>query len=308
MENINFDSSSTVIAISDNVIVLYPPKHDNLICTVSQTVPITCVALPDSLVFIDCGIYTDLVKKFRLDMEKKFDQETSHLFLTHSHYDHVLALEVFADVSIVISESGIREIEVLLNMIKGKSAEEWMKLLGMDKEDADFCAKLNPILPNVGIKDKYKITSDDVELIFEVIGGHSHDSSFIYIPKYGTLCAGDNLVECYHPRPGIPDDALRILQYWESLDIDKVVPGHGKDVSKEYITKLRMYYEDLLSALKNLIAQSLILKKIYTNPSIPEYFGKDQKDWIPGAWTDSNWAHETIRIWYKHIKHATKRV
>ena len=213
MENINFNSSSTVIAVSDNVIVLYLPKHDNLICTASQTVPITCVALPDSLVFIDCGIYTDLVKKFRLDMEKKFDQETSHLFLTHSHYDHVLALEAFADVSIVISESGIREIEMLLNMMKGKNTEEWMKRWRMDKEDADLCAKLNPILPNVGIKDKYKITSDDVELIFKVIGGHSHDSSFIYIPKYGTLCAGDNLVECYHPRPGIPDDALRILQY-----------------------------------------------------------------------------------------------
>ena len=307
MENINFDSNSTILAVSDNVVVMYPPKHENLICTANQTVPITCVALPDSLVFIDCGIYADLVKKFQLDMEKKFNQKTSHLFLTHSHFDHVFALEVFADASIVISESGIREIEMLMNRMKGKGAEEWMKYYKGDKEDADILANLNPILPNVGIKDKYTIKSDDVELIFEVIGGHSHDSSFIYIPRYRTLCAGDNLVECYHPRPGIPDDALRILQYWESLDIDKVVPGHGKVVSREYITKLRMYYEDLISALKKLIAQNLTLKKIYNNPSIPEYFGRENKNWMPGAWSDSNWIYETIRIWYKHLKHATKR-
>ena len=43
----------------------------------------------------------------------------------------------------------------------------------------------------------------------------------------------------------------------------------------------------------------------------PEYFGKDQKDWMLGAWSDgphSNWQHETIRIWYKHLKRTSKNV
>ena len=97
--------------ISDNVVVMYPSKPRNPMNDAPQTVTTTCIALPDELVFVDCGIYPDLATKFRTDMEEKYQRKCSHLFLTHTHWDHIMAMEVYKDTNVVASESGIKDLE-----------------------------------------------------------------------------------------------------------------------------------------------------------------------------------------------------
>lgn len=41
-----------------------------------QTVAITCIALPDELIFVDCGVIPKVASKFRSDMEKRFQLNT----------------------------------------------------------------------------------------------------------------------------------------------------------------------------------------------------------------------------------------
>ncbi|MFX1490209.1 MAG: hypothetical protein ACFFBI_13745 [Promethearchaeota archaeon] len=50
-----------------------------------QTVPTTCIALPNKFIFIDCGVNPDLASNFREDMEKKYQKNVriySSLILT----------------------------------------------------------------------------------------------------------------------------------------------------------------------------------------------------------------------------------
>ncbi|MFW9878697.1 MAG: hypothetical protein ACFFG0_36930 [Candidatus Thorarchaeota archaeon] len=90
--------------VSDNIFVMYPIKADDPKKSAANTVPTTCFTLPNELVFIDCGTYPDLSSKFRFDMETKFKRKTSHLLLTHLHWDHFLAMETFNDINIVAPE------------------------------------------------------------------------------------------------------------------------------------------------------------------------------------------------------------
>jgi glyoxylase-like metal-dependent hydrolase (beta-lactamase superfamily II) len=86
-----------------------------------QTVTITCIALPDELIFVDCGVFPKIASQFRSDMEKRFQRNTSHLLLTHTHWDHIFAMEAFEDVTVVTSKVGI---QYLKRNLKGAFSKE----------------------------------------------------------------------------------------------------------------------------------------------------------------------------------------
>ncbi|MFW9824414.1 MAG: MBL fold metallo-hydrolase [Candidatus Thorarchaeota archaeon] len=293
--------------VTDNVIVMYPFKPRYPFNDAPQTVPCTCIALPKELIFVDCGVYPDLAEIFRRDMEKKFKRECSHLLLTHTHWDHILAMEVFKDVTAVASETGINDLNNFLKVLNNKPQEDWPGILNTTEvEVIEILAKSNIFLPNMSVKEQITIGEKDHEVIFRVIGGHSKDSAYIFYPKEKVLCGGDNLIECYYQLSGSPDETLKIIRHWDSLDINFAIPGHGKVVNKDFITNLRLYYEDLITVLEELINQGITRKKILTHPQLPQYFGKKQSNWKEGCFPNSNWMEMTIRRWYHYLKSKNK--
>ncbi|MHA2393372.1 MAG: MBL fold metallo-hydrolase [Promethearchaeota archaeon] len=293
--------------VTDNVFVMYPSKPSYPSNTAPQTVPTTCIALPYELIFIDCGVYPDLAAKFRNEMENKFQRECSHLLLTHTHWDHILAMEIFKDVNIVASEIGIKDLNNFLKVIGNESQENWPGMLNTEeKEVFDILAKSKLFLPNLSVKEELSIGTLDNEIIFKVIGGHSKDSAYIFSPKEKVLCGGDNLIECYYQLSGTPSETLGIIRNWDSLDIEFAVPGHGKVVKKDFITDLKTYYEDLITTLEDLINQEIPRKKILNHPNLPQYFGKGRRDWSEGCFPSSNWMEMTIRSWYHFLKSKNK--
>ena len=52
---------------------------------------IFCVALSDELLFIDAGMLHGYTSSFREAMEKHYGLETSILYISHAHIDHILA-------------------------------------------------------------------------------------------------------------------------------------------------------------------------------------------------------------------------
>ncbi len=64
--------------------------------------------------------------------------------------------------------------------------------------------------------------------------------------------------------------------------------------------------EELIDTHEKLCAEKHSIKEILNHTSLPEYFGSENKDWMPGAWSDSNWIQDTIRIWYRFSKRKLK--
>ena len=131
------------LKVSNNVNVMYPLQNSNLIKSASKTVPTTCIKLPDELIFVDCGSYPDLSSQFRLDMEKKFQRKTTYLLLTHLHWDHFLAMDVFKDVNIVAPELGMPEFNNFLTMINEIEEDKWGSLFLIDDDKVIETIKKN---------------------------------------------------------------------------------------------------------------------------------------------------------------------
>ncbi|MHA1932822.1 MAG: MBL fold metallo-hydrolase [Promethearchaeota archaeon] len=291
------------IQVSENVFVMPSSRASNPLKNAPQTVTSTCIALPNELVFVDCSPYPELSLKFRLDMEEKFARKTSHLLLTHTHWDHILSMQVFKDVDTVSSETGINELNNFLNTLNNTEEDKWSGLFLIEEQeivDIFKTVKLSP--PNVLVKKEFRIGKEPYELIFRVLGGHSNDSASIYFPFEKVLCAGDNLIECFAQLPGTPSETLEIYRYWESLDIEKIVPGHGNIVDKNYLVKIKHYFENLYSALEILIDQRIPRKKILDHPSLPKYFAESQLGWTESGNSDMKWLEMTIKSWYRHLK------
>ncbi|MHA1912788.1 MAG: MBL fold metallo-hydrolase [Promethearchaeota archaeon] len=288
------------IEISDNIVVMYSNKEYNLLNSAPQTVPSTCICFPNNLIFVDCGAYPDIALKFRQDMEARFKKSTSHLLLTHTHWDHTLAMEVFEDIDIVASERGIQDLGSFIKVLKSKEQDKWPTILNTEEEKIIQILKdVKLFLPNISVREEFKIRED---VIYRIIGGHSADSAEVYFPKEKVICAGDNLVECYAQLPGNPDETIEILKHWESLDLDYIVPGHGKVVKQDFLVKLKTYFENLIYSLEELIKQNITRRDILTHPTLPYYFGKDHPNWIEGCFPNSNWIEMTIRSWHRYLK------
>lgn len=289
---------------------MYTDVTENVVTTASSihstapihTIAMTCFALPDELIFVDCGAIPRVASKFRSAMEKRFQLNTSHLLLTHTHWDHIFAMEAFEDVTVVSSKVGIQYLKRNLKGAYSKEKREKMaeRRFSDDRDTADCIRNARLFLPHTGVKEELVIGSEK-QVIFRVVGGHSKDSACIYSPAEQILCTGDNLLTCYAQLPGKPDETLEIFNCWETLNINKVIPGHGPVVGKEYIEKVRMYFEALISALRVLKAQDLPVKEVLHHPSLPVYFGRKQPEWIEGGKYHTKWLEMNTKYWYKWL-------
>lgn len=291
------------LKVSENVYVMYPLQNPNQMMSASNTVSTTCIALPDELIFIDSGSYPYLTSQFRADMEKQFQRKTTHLLLTHLHWDHFLAMDVFEDVSVVASVLGVPGFDNFIHGITNTEEDKWGSVFLIDEEEIIKIvknAKLKP--PNVLVKEELRIGSEENEVIFRVIGGHSVDSAYIYFPSEKVLCTGDNLNECFAQLPGTPKDTLRIFSHWESLDINKIIPGHGNVIDKDYLLNVGSYFKQMISILKNLINNNVPRREIFNHPSLPKYFALNKPNWTEGPKPDMKWINTTTKSWYRNLK------
>ncbi|MFX0067428.1 MAG: MBL fold metallo-hydrolase, partial [Candidatus Hermodarchaeota archaeon] len=224
-------------------------------------------------------------QQFRKDMEEKFQKKTSLLLITHRDGDHYAARDAFKNVDIVTTKfTG----EITIKRSKEKKVTKQSAILNIERRK-----KENELI----------IGSKGDTITFRVIGGHSPDSAFIYSPSQRTLCAGDNLLSCYMQL--IRHSAKQFLDayhYWESLDIDYVIPGHGHVVNKEFITKIRHYIEnDLLPVIRQLKNQGFSINKVQKHPDLPSYNLISRHLWEKGSLRNKKFWRFTIRELYKIV-------
>ncbi|MFW9993427.1 MAG: MBL fold metallo-hydrolase [Candidatus Odinarchaeota archaeon] len=181
-------------------------------------------------------------KAFRDELEDYFQLPVKYLFLTHSHTDHRNGIPAFKDITIVSSE---------------KTAKHMPKTVRWSS------------LETVTFDDKFVISSNDsLKVEFHHIGGHTVGSSILYFPSEKVLFAGDLVVE-FVPisidRTFSPDDLITGLEYIQSLDVEKIVPGHSW-FDKIFYTKTELNQQ--ITLLKTL--RKLMIDAIEDNISLAE--------------------------------------
>ncbi len=291
--------------VTDNIVVAnFLDKTRSKYNDAPQTATITCISLPDGLVFVDCGVYTKAIAQFREEMEQRFQKKTSHLLLTHSHWDHILAMKAFKDVDVVISKKGIT---ALRRAYKGylSQKERIERAISYKDEDAELAEDIENaelFLPTITVKEELRIGSEKHQIIFKVIGNHTSDSAIVHIPSEKTLCTGDNLIATYPQLIRSSHDTIEMYREWEKMDVDHFIAGHGDPVKKEYVRNLRLYYENLVAFLQDQIKQKVGIKRTLDHPDLPKYFAVDYPEWSYACRPNANWLENDIKSWYNFLR------
>jgi glyoxylase-like metal-dependent hydrolase (beta-lactamase superfamily II) len=220
------------------------------------------------LSFSNCGyivtdkgvvvIDTQLVPMFANEMIKEIkavtDKPIKYVINTHWHTDHTGGNEVFSPEARIIGHEFTRKI-----IAKRRKEQEEGKVDESLKQLGKF--KFTP--PNITFNENMTlhIGGKVIELKY-FGGGHSGGDIIVYLPKEKVIFSGD----LFSKGSGLPnyrddsniDKLIKSLRKMQTLDIEKIVPGHMSIVEKK----------DIQVSIDKLLAFRAEVKK-YVDANIP---------------------------------------
>lgn len=185
------------------------------------------------------------------------------LILTHHHSDHIFGMRVFKEAGAkTIAHENVRKFlshrtlplfRPILNSYKPFIVKLMVKRLSYPKEKAEkLVGDVKLSLPDEVFADDKRLQIDDDKLLLLYTPGHVPSEISVYHPESKSLFAGDTIYEGMPltTRFGGPKEWrqwIRSLEKLEQLEINKIVPGHGKVCGKEEIQRNIEYLENLLA-------------------------------------------------------------
>lgn len=207
------------------------------------TVNAGIIFTPQSVIFIDSGMTIASGEFLWKTAQKRMSgNENVYLILTHHHSDHVFGMRV-------MKEEGAKVIahQTVEYWFKNLNGERYKKLLaereGWSLEMADTVFG-DVILsePDQFVEQDTVLHIDGEEIHVLVTPGHVPSELCVYHSNSKTLFAGDAIYEgsALTTRFGGPTEWklwISHLERLKNLEINTVVPGHGKLCPKEEIDR-----------------------------------------------------------------------
>ena len=224
----------------------------------------TIVSGKNCLVVVDTSLFPEKALKIRKFSQEIFGKPVGLVINTHYHPDHTFGNSAFEDANIVSS----------------KLTKEFMEQMDRDyivNIWGEEIAKKNHVsLPNTTFEEKLSLSECGVKMKLCNLGGHTPDSTIVFLEKQGILIAGDLIFNGYHLE--ITDDSN--IEDWKSaLNILRdlspffVVPGHGEvggmeliKSTKDYLIRIEAFVEGRISK------EELISDKNFSERDFPELF------------------------------------
>lgn len=207
----------------------------------------------DGIVVIDTLISAKEAQRFIKDIRKISDKPIRYVIDTHYHLDHAFGNAEFAKLgAIIISHANDRK--NLEN--NGEPTLKNAKNFGLTDEDM---AGTVIALPTLTFTERMTIElgGERVELIY-VAPSHTSGSILVHLPDKKVLFAGDILFTDFHPFMAEGDIAgwLKNLDYIATLDVERIIPGHGPLSGKKDIADMKSYLVAFDTKARELAAKS----------------------------------------------------
>ncbi|MBI4680401.1 MAG: MBL fold metallo-hydrolase [Nitrospirae bacterium] len=207
----------------------------------------------DGIVVIDTLVSAKEAKRFIKDIKAITKKPIKYVVNTHYHLDHTFGNSEFAKLgAVIISDTNDSKNLKTRGEIALKNAKDY----GLSEQDMKGTKIAYPALT---FNDRMEIDLGDqkIEMIFI---GHSHTdgSILVYLPEKKILFAGDILFTNYHPfiADGNIEEWVKALDYIMTMDVEKIIPGHGPISSKQDIEDMKNYLIAFDMKAKELAAKS----------------------------------------------------
>jgi glyoxylase-like metal-dependent hydrolase (beta-lactamase superfamily II) len=192
----------------------------------------------DGIVVVDTLISAKEAARFIKDIRAVSDKPIRYVINTHSHLDHTFGNSEFAKLGAVI----VSHVNGKRNMqINGEANLKKAGAYGLTEKDMEGTRITYPTLT---FSEKMQIDLGDqvVELIYAG-PSHTDDSISVYLADKKILFAGDILFTDYHPNIADGDLAgwTKTLDSIMTLDVAKIIPGHGPVSGKKDVGDMKDY-------------------------------------------------------------------
>ncbi|MBI1810501.1 MAG: MBL fold metallo-hydrolase [Nitrospirae bacterium] len=207
----------------------------------------------EGIVVIDTLISAKEARRFIGDIRAISKKPIKYVINTHNHLDHTFGNSEFKKLGAVII-SQVKDAEKMK-----KESEATLKnsrVYGLAEKDMKG-TKI--VYPELTFTDRMEIDlgGQKVELIYTG-SSHTEGSIMIYLPENKILFAGDILFTNYHPyiADGDIESWVKVLDYIMTIDVEKIIPGHGPISSKKDIEDMKNYLIAFDKKAKELAANS----------------------------------------------------
>ena len=215
----------------------------------------------DGIVVVDTMISAKEAKRFIRDIRTISPKPIRYVVNTHYHFDHVFGNSEFAKLgAVVIAQENVKK-------AMEKSARETLKNIGeygLTPKDMKETTLAYPVL-TYGDRMTIDIGGQQIELI-HARQSHTDGDTLVYLPGKKVLFAGDILFTNYHPflGEGNIEEWAKELDDIKSMDVEKIIPGHGPLSGKNDLDDMKKYILMFDKKAKELASQSDDIQKIVT--------------------------------------------
>ena len=230
--------------------------------------------------------------------------KVDYLINTHSNGDHYFGNGLVEGAKIISSEICAKEMEDIAPSKMAFLMKIWW-LLGkggryLHKSFKQFDFRGIPlVLPHQVFQDSMilSVGKKRIELL-EVRDAHTASDTMVYLPKDKIIFCSDLLfIE------GTPVVWTKGVQSWiaaldkiNSLDVDRIVPGHGPVTDKNGVSKLKVYFEHIYSETKKRFSKNMSILDASLDIDLKEY----------KRWGDPERLVTTVHAIYQELKPTMK--
>lgn len=247
------------------------------------------VTTAEGIVLIDTPMMPTDALKWRDDVAKR--GAVRYIINTHHHIDHTTGNSFFPGVA--ISHQGVKElftapltkaadsdrIQDAVNSGQGMVGYIRSVVREYDPEGALLLENYERKAPSITFSERLNlyVGQHTFELIH--LPGHTESHIGVYIPQERVLFAGDNFTNATQPSlaQSVPLEWVTSLEKIESLDIDRVIPGHGEVCDKAEIRRFRVFIQTCIDLVKKAAREGMSREEAADRISFEDlYPGKDR--------------------------------
>ena len=226
---------------------------------------------------------------FRRNIPKVVSKPVTHLLLTHYHGDHVFGNQAFEDCEIVAHRLLKEIMEENLRTAWGNMERMLEEVRRIRPEKTWLYEGLRIVLPTKTFDENF--TLDGVEMTHA--GGHTADSSVVFVADDRVLFAGDLVFAETFPWGGDPsadpDSWIYAFKMILDMDVETIIPGHGPLCDKSEIKIQLEWFEAVRDEMKRLIAEGAPIEDAVKHDRYPDFYEAERDER----------RDETLRHWYQ---------
>lgn len=142
----------------------------------------------------------------------------------------------------------------------------------IDPEGVGLLSGYSPKLPTITLTDRMTLYLGNVTLELMHMKGHTANSLMVYLPEKRILFTGDNVCEAGLPsfQEACPISWSKTLRYIMHMDIELVVPGHGRICAKTEVKAFQGQMEELIERIKGEIEKEIPKRQIVNTIRFPD--------------------------------------